>query len=1241
MATITADEYLDASTARTAGETWTLNGGKLTIRTDTRWHSQAPASMTGSLAATTVSPSLGGGVLIDGRNVRWLPYDTGTGNVPAIGTTITKGGVSGYLLGVYDTITSAPTAVAAAMPADGFIKFREVTSGPFTAGALTGIGASATGPDVTGWIEVVQDQATVNTLSRYGSGHVVRGDWFYLDNTTGSIGQVLQVPTNGGGAGTYCPGVWIETAASSGVYEYWPELASTTLAAWGVAHLGAPEGGTDVRQKFVKGLGSGQMQIGETVTQASTHAPVAMAGTYTWANNVVTVTFTAHALSVGEQIYLDFTSGGATADGLYTIESVTGANTFTVILAGAGTAGNVSIGARTTITFTAHGLSVGQEVYIDGTSGTLTDGIYEIITTAANTYTINTPQITVAGNATARFTLGYIPGAGRKTRIPNVFLRQCTTAARASNARTHATIGSRPTFTTTGAGTVDHEYAYSDWYYNFSQPYKVRLQHTAAGYDAMVISECATAIDMLDGGVSMNQSLDVVTLTLTSCVAGGTIQDWNTQRGNVPGATDHAVSLSLCDGQSFVNVTAGIVQTPRNTGNAFSLANSKNLTFTNCHQLNGNTFSLTTCSNITVTNVDHCDRYIGKTSSVSGVSAITCTTKCADVTINGYTEGFNGAVSRNHPYTGIISITSCDRIKMRNAGTDAAPLGSTNKINDRGVIYTSGGGNSSISLQRMFVSSVRSNLLTDTNSDKTVLYESLHAPFLSSRLTYTLTVAALNASVRNVRVPLLTTAANASVYGTHWWDSFTYWDRLLSTYTWAANVVTVTSPTHGLSVGDQVWLDFTSGGGTPDGVYLVKSVTSATVFTVDLTGSGTAGNAIVYRQVFTSPSDWLNTGGRLHLPLNEPTAETAAYVTTTGTAQFTSTPSLVLPASGDEAVFEMQHYALGHLAMLQIPPTVTGAPASQASTYTWAANVITVTFTAHGLKAGDQVYLDATSGGLTPDGIYTIASITSANVYTISLTGSGTAGNVTVYRLLRFQYQIDTGSGYGGTWKNLLYYRPSCSTTSGSAVITMASTTGVSPGDTIWGVGPGYQATVVTVDSGTQITASTNCVSTGSNQLFSFGTIDALPAFGDPGYVGFKLKVRITASTPGSTMSATYLTVQTYTSAAQRQTIDYPLDTVPISITVKNVVNGSAVVGARVYLEATGGGPAPNGTVILSGTTNGSGVITGTTRYTGQQVVGRARRATVGLGSLYKSAVISDTVSTTGLSANVLMIPDE
>jgi hypothetical protein len=74
-------------------------------------------------------------------------------------------------------------------------------------------------------------------------------------------------------------------------------------------------------------------------------ATAAKTGTYTWVANVVTVTCAAHGHLVGDTVSLDFTSGGGTPDGDYVVVSVPGTGSFTVVLTGAGAAGNVTIGS--------------------------------------------------------------------------------------------------------------------------------------------------------------------------------------------------------------------------------------------------------------------------------------------------------------------------------------------------------------------------------------------------------------------------------------------------------------------------------------------------------------------------------------------------------------------------------------------------------------------------------------------------------------------------------------------------------------------------------------------------------------------------------------------------------------------------------------------------------------------------------------------------------------------------------
>jgi hypothetical protein len=72
-----------------------------------------------------------------------------------------------------------------------------------------------------------------------------------------------------------------------------------------------------------------------------------LSGTYSQTGTTVTVTATAHGLAVGQAVFLDFTTGTAT-DAAFTVATVPNANSFTVTRATATTSGNVTI-VRNTI----------------------------------------------------------------------------------------------------------------------------------------------------------------------------------------------------------------------------------------------------------------------------------------------------------------------------------------------------------------------------------------------------------------------------------------------------------------------------------------------------------------------------------------------------------------------------------------------------------------------------------------------------------------------------------------------------------------------------------------------------------------------------------------------------------------------------------------------------------------------------------------------------------------------------
>lgn len=211
-----------------------------TLLIDTDGHVCANHSTAfGSVDTVTFSGS-GGKLKIDGTSVRVIAFTGGAGNVPAIGATITQGGVSAVFLGVWASWQVENTASGAAMPATGFIKVKNKTGGNYAAGALTGIAATAAGADVVGWIEVRGADTAQITVPRVGAFEVA-GDWFELGTTTGVRGQVLACPTTATVAGVF-PGVWIETATGSGVYERFSGAGSMAVVAT------VP---TDIRGKIV------------------------------------------------------------------------------------------------------------------------------------------------------------------------------------------------------------------------------------------------------------------------------------------------------------------------------------------------------------------------------------------------------------------------------------------------------------------------------------------------------------------------------------------------------------------------------------------------------------------------------------------------------------------------------------------------------------------------------------------------------------------------------------------------------------------------------------------------------------------------------------------------------------------------------------------------------------------------------------------------------------------------------
>jgi hypothetical protein len=233
--TITADTNIDAISGKTSADQYVINGATVTFDQHTRYGVEANTSAT--LGIVTVSGTLGGNFVVDGRYVRLIAYDTGSGNVPNYNTTISQGSASGLLIGVYDDLASAPITPGVGMPTDGFILIKQWNSVAYTTGALTGIGANATAADRVGWLEIVGNEASgssgVITFNGLGNQGVpqFRGAKFEIGTTPGSPARTdtYQIPTNGNTC--FMPGVWVEKSSGSEDYEFYATTTSTALLA--------------------------------------------------------------------------------------------------------------------------------------------------------------------------------------------------------------------------------------------------------------------------------------------------------------------------------------------------------------------------------------------------------------------------------------------------------------------------------------------------------------------------------------------------------------------------------------------------------------------------------------------------------------------------------------------------------------------------------------------------------------------------------------------------------------------------------------------------------------------------------------------------------------------------------------------------------------------------------------------------------------------------------------------------
>ena len=337
------------------------------------------SGLTTKTGTYTQSSVLKTGTYIQGTKITGATYTQGS--TPIIGTYTQSGTLTTVVLG---------TALPSALSIGQLIRV--------TIGSTPYLVRVSTYTDTTHFTYIADSSATVITptaisvetagtlVTVTSSSHGVNTGTNNVTVTGGTtISGAVNVLTTATNTFTYTAGTSLLTSGTMDVTK-----PSTTVTVTSTAH-GLSVGTTSI---YVPTISPGVLGA-YTATYVDANTFTYTAGTslltayntpgtlsFATAGTTVTVTSTAHGLIVGESVYMSITSG-ASVSGNYVITAVPDANTFTY------TEGTSRLVYTTpgSISFVNNGFSVGQYVYIDF-AATLTDGFFTITAvTAFNIFT--------------------------------------------------------------------------------------------------------------------------------------------------------------------------------------------------------------------------------------------------------------------------------------------------------------------------------------------------------------------------------------------------------------------------------------------------------------------------------------------------------------------------------------------------------------------------------------------------------------------------------------------------------------------------------------------------------------------------------------------------------------------------------------------------------------------------------------------------------------------------------------
>jgi hypothetical protein len=367
---------------------------------------------------------------------------------------------------------------------------------------------------------------------------------------------------------------------------------------------------------------------------------------------------------------------------------------------------------------------------------------------------------------------GHLPPAGCKIIIPSIITQTSTSVTTQFNVNKipDTNMSSRYKSVFTSAGNLIAEWVTGDWFWSIAQAYTCYIRHLHCA-DQVIIQEIYTKpdIDGLHQGLSnyVGTYADGYGVLFQQNYFGGDIGYVSSLRLKSSSLSGYpTVLVNLYGKWKFKKIRSGNVGPATAISGAIQINTCPDLTI-DLAMTTTKRILVMSCKDLTIKKHIYADIPIGTTGTVQATNAIEFMGMCENAVVQSF-ENWPDAPN-THPLTSLVYCNSAKKIKFRGAGTKDVPY-NTGTVNPVKYIFSDGGNNDTIKIQRNWVTALGTAITSGTNSTKNLLAVNNYTTDASK----TIGPQQLESYYHGNRcnggsVPM----SYLSVYGTCFWDSFT------------------------------------------------------------------------------------------------------------------------------------------------------------------------------------------------------------------------------------------------------------------------------------------------------------------------------------------------------------------------------------------------------------------------------------------------------------------------------------